>query len=146
MMGRMDPRELEVRVAIGDLVSRYPWAADRLRVDDLAELFAQDAVLDNGPGREVHTRAGIHAYFSTPGMGSAYGAGHAVTHVRHHVSNHVVDGIDLDAGTADGRCYFAVYTDRGLEQWGRYFDTYVLEDGAWRFASRKVRVDGWAAP
>ena len=144
----MEPTELAARVAISDLVARYPWGADRLRVDELAALFADDAVLDSGPERVVHGRAAIHAYFSTPGMSSGYGAGHTVTHVRHHVSNHVVDDLvaeGRDGDHASGRCYFAVFTDRGLEQWGRYFDTYVREDGRWVFASRKVRVDGFAA-
>jgi uncharacterized protein (TIGR02246 family) len=140
----MESWELEARVAIADLVGRLAWAADRLDSEQLATLYADEGVLDNGPGHVVRGRAAIRAYFAVPTMTGSYGAGHVVTHVRHHLSDHVVEL--LDVGRAEGRAYFAVYTDRGVEQWGRYFDTYVVEDGQWRIASRKVRVDGNTPP
>jgi hypothetical protein len=40
--------------------------------------------------------------------------------------------------------YFFVVTDIGLDHWGRYVDSYVSINGQWKFASRKVTVDGWA--
>jgi hypothetical protein len=36
-------------------------------------------------------------------------------------------------------------TDRGVDHWGRYRDRYVRSAGAWRFAERRVRVEGVAA-
>ncbi len=41
--------------------------------------------------------------------------------------------------------YFAVHTDVGLDHWGRYRDVLTTEDGTWRFASRKISVDGFSA-
>ena len=62
--------------------------------------------------------------------------------IRHHVTSHRIDVTARDAAT--GAAYFLVVSDRGPDHWGRYRDRYVTADGAWRFAARRVRVDGWA--
>jgi hypothetical protein len=64
------------------------------------------------------------------------------------VSNHRIDV--AGPGDASGAAYFFVVTERGPDHWGRYRDRYTLVDGAWRFAHRRVRLDGmsptsWAA-
>jgi hypothetical protein len=51
---------------------------------------------------------------------------------------------------ARGAAYFFVVTERGPDHWGQYHDRFVSVDGEWRFAHRRVRVDGvapgsWAA-
>ena len=33
-------------------------------------------------------------------------------------------------------------TDVGLDHWGRYVDEYRTVDGQWKFARRRVTVDG----
>ncbi len=33
-------------------------------------------------------------------------------------------------------------TERGLDHWGRYVDRYLREPDRWRFARRKVTIDG----
>jgi hypothetical protein len=46
--------------------------------------------------------------------------------------------------TATGRCYFLVLTAVGLDHWGRYLDDYRVAGAEWRFARRRVLVDGLA--
>ena len=43
---------------------------------------------------------------------------------------------------ATGRSYYQVLTAIGLDHWGRYIDEYRTVDGTWRFARRRVTVDG----
>ena len=43
---------------------------------------------------------------------------------------------------ARSRCYFQVLMADGLDHWGRYVDELVRVDGEWRFARRRVSVDG----
>jgi len=40
--------------------------------------------------------------------------------------------------------HFLVVTERGPDHWGRYRDRYVCRAGAWRFAHRRVRLEGYA--
>jgi hypothetical protein len=70
------------------------------------------------------------------------GAASGFTHVRHSTTTHQIDLVDETH--ANGRLYFFVVTDIGLDHWGRYVDSYVSLNGQWKFASRKVTVDGWA--
>jgi hypothetical protein len=134
------PAEVAIaRDAIRDLVSAYAHAADRGRFDDLASLFAPQGVLELDDGRRMTGREAIIAFLRN--VGEAGGAGGArPLLVRHHVSSHriVVEG----PHAAHGWAYFAVFTERGPDHWGRYRDAYVHTAGDWRFASRHVRVDG----
>jgi hypothetical protein len=62
--------------------------------------------------------------------------------IRHHVANlHIEVSGPL---SASGAAYFFVVTERGPDHWGRYRDRYVCRDGDWRFAHRRVRLDGRA--
>ncbi len=48
---------------------------------------------------------------------------------------------------ATASSYFLVLTAIGVDHWGRYRDQLAVDpaDGAWRFAERRVRVDGSSA-
>jgi hypothetical protein len=48
----------------------------------------------------------------------------------------------VDQSQAKGRCYYQVLTSIGLDHWGRYIDDYRTIDGLWKFARRRVTVDG----
>lgn len=134
--------ELQAREAARELIARYTWAGDRGRGDELAELFTADGVLDVGEhgglwaGRE-RIRAELDALAAAGGDGPNPG------HVRHHVSSVRIEIVSATE-TAVGS-YFAVYTRIGLDHWGRYRDRIVLDQGVWRFAERRVRVDGSSA-
>src|SRR4029453_476001 len=62
---------------------------------------------------------------------------------RHRVTTFSIEGTGADA--ASGTAYFLVVTDGGPDHWGLYRDRYVRVDGAWRFAERRVRVEGVGA-
>ena len=68
------------------------------------------------------------------------GFGEHPKYLRHMTSTLQIDLIDPSSATS--RCYYAVLTHIGLDHWGRYLDRYRAVDGAWRFADRRVTLDG----
>jgi len=124
------------REAIRDLVARYNANGDTGRFAQVRELFVADAWMDIGDG---NIRRGVDEIMSIfTGTASDVPA----RFVRHFTSTHQIDVHSRDR--ASGRLYYAVLTQIGLDHWGRYVDEYARVDGRWRFASRKVSVDGWA--
>lgn len=137
----MEIWELVARETIRQLVARYAHAADRGRFEEVAALFGHWGVLELPDGRVMQGRDAIRAFLVD--TATAIKPVNAPTVVRHHVSSHRVDVQGPDA--ADGYAYFLVVTARGPDHWGRYVDRYTRDDdGAWRFARRRVRVDGHA--
>jgi SnoaL-like domain len=137
--------DLLAREGIRDLVARYNSYSDTGRFEPLWELFAEDAVMETGdagteltvyPGRE-----GIKRIF----LGAKERVNEQLdrpqsTYIRHFTATHQIDLVDADNAT--GRCYFAVIIDNGLDHWGRYVDRYVRIDDSWKFAHRRVTIDG----
>jgi len=136
----MELWELVAREAIRDLVARYAHAADRGRLDELCALFAGDGVL------RIDERAPLVGHDAIRGfLGGTRESVRGQTEtalIRHHVSNLriTVEGPE----SASGAAYFFVVTERGPDHWGRYRDRYRPEGGRWRFAERRVRLDGCA--
>ena len=60
--------------------------------------------------------------------------------LRHHVSSIRIELTGPDSASATS--YFAVYTEVGLDHWGRYGDRFVRVDAQWLLEHRRVRVDG----
>ena len=132
------PRAIEDDLAeIRLLQATYNLSGDRLRLDALAATFTVDGVLET-PTSTYVGRDAIHA-----GIGSGRGApaadARAHTFTRHHLTTSDVRLTAPDR--AAGRTYFQVYTDIGLDHLGFYDDDIAREDGAWRFARRRVRLD-----
>jgi hypothetical protein len=46
------------------------------------------------------------------------------------------------AAHAEAWSYFSVFTEIGLDHWGRYADRLVRPGHEWVFALRRVRLDG----
>ena len=141
----MDVPELVAREAIRDLVAAYVHAADRGRFAEVAALFGTDGVLELPDGR---TAEGPAIVDFLRGTGTELEHATAKPWVRHHVTSHRIQL--LDPAHAEGHAYYFVVTERGPDHWGRYHDRYEFVDGAWRFARRVVRLDGygpssWAA-
>jgi 3-phenylpropionate/cinnamic acid dioxygenase small subunit len=137
--------ELAAREAIRDLVARYNQSGDAGRIEELLALFCRDAILELDQGR-YHGRMAISRVFAAATSQGADGSPPDALpggFVRHFISTHQIDVEGPDA--ARGRLYFCVLTARGLDHWGRYQDAYRREEGRWRFASRRVRVDGEVA-
>lgn len=142
----MEVWELIARESIRDLVARYNANGDTGRFDAVLELFMDDAVMEVAP-RIYRGKSEIRELFSTAAEPSG-GVAASPERVWHHTSTHQIDLLDRDS--AAGRCYFQVLTAAGLDHWGRYLDAYRRDAGSWRFASRRVSIDGlvpggWAA-
>jgi 3-phenylpropionate/cinnamic acid dioxygenase small subunit len=139
----MDLWELDARESIRDLVARYNANGDTGRFANVLELFAPDAamIVDSGimtGHAEILTifTGARDNYAETTGT-----AEHAPPpYLRHMTATHQIDIIDRSA--AKGRCYYQVLTSIGLDHWGRYIDEYRTVEGAWKFATRRVTVDG----
>ncbi len=119
------------------LLSTYAVNGDRLRLDALAETFAEDGVLET-PTATYAGRAEIRKGLGG-GRSRQPGQTPAASFSRHNLttSNIQLTGPD----SAAGRTYFVVYTDAGLDHLGFYDDELVREDGCWRFSRRRVRID-----
>ena len=137
----METWELIAREQIRDLVAAYAHCADGGRFDELVALFATDGVLETPDGQMHRGRAAIRAFLG--GTKTDLAAATTAGWIRHHVSS--VRLAVASASEASGSAYFFVITERGPDHWGRYRDRYVAADGGWRFAHRRVRLDG-AAP
>jgi SnoaL-like protein len=134
----MELWQLEAREAIRDLVARYNANGDSGRFAQVIELFAPDAVMELNDGRLYDGRDEIMTIFT--GTRDRVAAGGTPTHLRHMTATHQIDLVD--PATARGRSYYQVLTTVGLDHWGRYIDEYRTVDGVWRFARRRVTVDG----
>jgi len=134
----MEPWELIARESIRDLVARYNANADAGRFAAVLELFAPNAVMDV---ESIGVKTG-HDEIRTVFTGARDRAewGDQPVYLRHMTATHQIDVVD--AARATGRCYYFVLTPIGLDHWGRYLDEYTVVDGAWRFARRRVTVDG----
>ena len=132
----MEHWELAAREAIRDLAARYNANGDTGRFAQVVELFAPDAVMDVGDGRDE-----ILTIF-TDGRDRARANGGERWHVRHMMATHQIDV--EDESHAKGYSYYQVLTAIGLDHWGRYIDEYRVVESRWRFARRRVTLDGSA--
>ncbi len=134
----MEPWEIEARECIRDLVVRYNANGDSGRFAEVRKLFTDDAVMSlegtvyTGIDDIMTIFTGARDMLSSGGTAPAY--------LRHMTATHQIDVIDERHAT--GRSYFQVLTSVGLDHWGRYVDEYRTVDGIWRFARRRVDVDG----
>jgi len=135
----MDTWELAARESIRDLVARYNSNGDSGRIDAMMALFAPDATLEVRGREPLAGIDAIHTFFTAVARGADNPV--ELTSLHHHTATHQIDIIDRQSAT--GRCYFAVYTQSGLDHWGRYIDTYRCLRGAWKFQHRRVSVDGF---
>lgn len=126
------------REHIRDLVATYAVCADGGHVDELADLFAPEGVLETPDGSVHHGRAAIRSWLGRTRDALAPGA--AIRALRHHVSSLQIAVADTHA--ASGSAYFLVVTAAGPDHWGRYRDRYACRNGIWQFSHRRVRLDG----
>ena len=141
----MTVEELLAREAIRDTLARYNMAGDRLRVDDFVAVFTEDAVLESDVFR-CDGRQAIHDWFSGFGRTPETRPDPprpAPTLVRHHVSTCRIEL--TDAGTAQVRTYWTVFSDIGPDHGGVYIDRLRKDGACWLIAHRRIRVD-WKAP
>lgn len=140
MLGRMDTAELAAREAIRDTLARYCHLVDAGRIDELLELFADDAVLEAGDLPPAHGRAAIREVFLGTGRRLVAATGKPL--IRHHLSNVAIEMEGPEAAAAVS--YFLALTERGVDHWGRYRDRLVRRGTRWVLQHRRVRTDGRA--
>jgi hypothetical protein len=137
----MDVQELLDREAIRCTLTKYTFATDRGRVEDLVACFTADGVLDfegewRGCGQhEVRARIVAAAELTarrSPGR----------TLLRHHLSTQHVELVSRDEARAWS--YFMAVTDAGPDHVGRYVDRLRHVAGSWLIAHRRVSVEWWS--
>jgi len=134
----MDVEELIAREEIRTLIARYNHAGDRGRLDELVACFGTDGVMEIEGMAALRGRSAIRRHLE--GVVSQLAAASERATLRHHVSS---ISIELDSRLeARAHCYFAVFSEIGLDHWGRYADRFARVDGGWHIAHRRVRVDG----
>ena len=141
----MELWELVARERIRDTLARYNWSGDALRLDELAQTFCEDGELELRGSEPVRGRAAIVEL-----LGGAVAAPNATAQtsgvkriVRHNVTN--IRFTDVTPDEARVACYFTVFTEIGLDHYGRYRDDFVPVDGEWLIRHRFVSTD-WDAP
>jgi len=134
--------ELVAREQVRDTLARYNWAGDAGRLEELAETFCADGVLEIRGAETLRGRSEIVAFLGGV-TGNIAVSADIKPIVRHNVAN--VLFTELTADHAQVSCYFAVVTHIGLDHIGRYRDTLVPDGGTWLIKHRKVSTD-WAAP
>jgi hypothetical protein len=137
----MEIWELLVREHIRDTLARYNWAGDAGRLDDLADTFCADGVLEIRGLEPLRGRSEIVAFLGGVTGNVAASAG-VKRIVRHNVANVLFDDVARDQAQVSS--YFTVVTHIGLDHVGRYRDTLVPDGDVWRIRHRKVSTD-WAA-
>jgi SnoaL-like domain len=137
--------ELVAREQIRDTLARYNWSGDAGRIDDLAETFCADGVLEIRGLAPLSGRSEIAAFLGGVTGNVATGANDAEVKpiVRHNIAN--VLFTELTPNQAHISSYFTVVTHLGLDHFGRYRDTLVPDGDTWLIKHRKVSTD-WAAP
>lgn len=142
----MEMWELVAREQIRDTLARYNWSGDAGRVDDLADTFCTDGVLEVRGRQSLRGRSEISAFLG--GVVGSVSTPDAATVavkpiVRHNLANLLFS--DLTRERAHVSSYFTVLTHIGLDHFGRYRDILVPDGDAWLIKHRKVSTD-WAAP
>ncbi|MCZ0728310.1 nuclear transport factor 2 family protein [Mycolicibacterium iranicum] len=135
--------ELEVRESVRQTLADYTAATDGFDLKALAACFGAEGILQFTGGQQPLAGPeaiadGLAAAMSGPRESMRL----APTFVRHHVSS--VRFISVAADRVEASSYFAVYTDIGLDHWGRYRDVLTPIGDRWLFASRRISVDAFS--
>lgn len=139
----MQTWELDVRESVRQTLADYTAATDRFDLDALAACFASDGVLQFTGGQQALTGPEAITVGLAAAMSGPREAGRpAPSFVRHHVSS--VRFISVADDRVETSSYFAVYTDIGLDHWGRYRDVLTPAGERWLFVSRRVSVDAFS--
>jgi len=142
----VQPWELSAREHVRDTLARYTWSGDAGRVDDLAATFCEDGVLEIRGEPPLRGRAAIVDRLGAVAQ-TAPAAADVRRIVRHNLAN--IRFTELTPRSARVSSYFTVFTEIGLDHYGRYRDDLVPVEGPdgteWLIAHRFVSTD-WSAP
>ena len=127
--------------AIKQTLASYCHRVDRGTAAEVAELFAEDAILSphyDGP-YEIYGREGIRGWYAF--YHQTLGA--SVTNLKHLIHSMMVD---VDGDAASSVCYLTAYfiskEDKVAYQvQGTYHDTLVRSGDSWLFQTRRIEVE-----
>lgn len=150
----MELWELVARERIRDSLALYNWSGDAFRLGELVQAFCEDGALEIRGSEPLRGRAAIAQFLgggSEPGGDEARRAAAKAAAetagvrriVRHNVTQ--VRFLELAPQEARVACYFTVFTEIGLDHFGRYRDTFVPVGDGWLIQHRYVATD-WRAP
>jgi hypothetical protein len=139
----MEMWELVARERIRDTVARYNWSGDAGRIQDLTECFCLDGELEVRGVTTTRGRAAIAAFLG--GVTERAGASTVDLKriVRHNVAN--IRFTEVTPERASVSSYFTVFTEIGLDHYGRYRDVFVPDGDEWLIRHRFVSTD-WRSP
>jgi hypothetical protein len=144
----MEMWELVARERIRDTLALYNWSGDALRLDEMMQAFCEDGQLEIRGQDPLRGRAAIAGWLGGGATGTdeerraARKAAVKATGpriVRHTITN--IRFEELTPESARVGAYFTVFTDIGLDHYGRYRDTYVPVDDRWLIQHRFVSTD-----
>jgi SnoaL-like domain len=138
----MELWELAARERIRDVLAGYNWAGDSLRLEELAQSFCDDGELEVRGRQAVRGREAIVEFLGSVGTPNPQPEG-IKRIVRHNLTN--TRFLEITSQHARVASYFAVFTEIGLDHYGRYRDTFVPVGDDWLIRHRLVSAD-WAAP
>ncbi|HSA53595.1 MAG TPA: nuclear transport factor 2 family protein [Yinghuangia sp.] len=145
----MELWELTVRERVRDTLALYNWSGDALRLDGLASAFCADGRLELRGREPLEGREAIVRFLSGVAAGGddeprpAPCADGPRRIVRHVLTN--VRFLEITPEQARVEAYFTVFTEIGLDHYGRYRDVLVPVGDAWLIRHRFVSTD-WRAP
>ena len=150
----MEMWELTARERIRDSLALYNWSGDAFRLDELANAFCADGELEIRGQEALRGRDAIVEFLgggAAPGgdaerraaRRSAAATSAIKRVVRHNLAN--IRFLELTKEEALVASYFTVFTELGLDHYGRYRDRFVPVGDEWLIRHRFVSVD-WRLP
>jgi hypothetical protein len=141
----MELWELVAREEIRDTLARYTWCGEFMDAAGFGDCFTPGAVLEIKGGATYRGRDEIVGMITgvrdrTRAAVAPDAAGPPAV-MRHFVANVRIELASPER--ARSFAYFTVFMPpHGHDHWGRYADELVREEARWRFARRRVSVDG----
>lgn len=133
--------ELVARERIRDTLALYNWSGDAARIEELTQSFCPDGELEVRGAATATGRAAIAEFLG--GVAAPPASPGTKRIVRHALTN--IRFTELTRERAQVSSYFTVFTEIGLDHYGRYRDVFTPVDEDWLIARRFVSTD-WRAP
>jgi hypothetical protein len=137
----MELWELSAREAIRDSFAQYTHAGDHFPLQGVADSFCEDGVLEPLGGEPVRGRGAIEAFRIAARQRTGGVASGRI--LRHNVSN--IWFKSVTRAQAEVLSCYTVFSDVGLDHFGRYQDRFVPVGDRWLIAHRLVTMD-WRSP
>jgi hypothetical protein len=147
----MELWELIARERIRDSLALYHWSGDAFRLSELASAFCPEGTLEIRGRDALNGRDAIIGFLGGDTASSddetrraaRRNSGQTKRVVRHNLTN--IRFLELRPEQALVASYFTVFTEIGLDHYGRYRDTFVPHGDEWLIAHRFVATD-WRSP